>query len=67
MEKDTAVRDSIELVNSKKKNTVMLTEFANTLKDKNSKITTAYKELSDLYRKAVDEIEIKRTNIKSLT
>lgn len=67
MEKDTAVRDSIELVNSKKKNTVMLTEFANTLKDKNSKITTAYKELSDLYRKAVDEIEIKRTTIKSLT
>ena len=57
MEKDTAVRDSIELVNSKKKNTVMLTEFSNTLKDKNSKITTAYKELSDLYRKAVDEIE----------
>jgi|LakMenE01Jun11ns_1017448.scaffolds.fasta_scaffold8359045_1 hypothetical protein len=67
MEKDTAVRDSIELVNLKKKNTVMLTEFANTLKDKNSKITTAYKELSDLYRKAVDEIEIKRTTIKSLT
>jgi len=67
MEKDTAVRDSIELVNSKKKNTVMLTEFSNTLKDKNSKITTAYKELSDLYRKAVDEIEIKRTTIKSLT
>ena len=67
MEKDTAVRDYIELVNSKKKNTVMLTEFANTLKDKNSKITTAYKELSDLYRKAVDEIEIKRTTIKSLT
>lgn len=67
MEKDTAVRDSIELVNLKKKNTVMLTEFANTLKDKNTKITTAYKELSDLYRKAVDEIEIKRTTIKSLT
>lgn len=67
MEKDTAVRDSIELVNLKKKNTVMLTEFSNTLKDKNSKITTAYKELSDLYRKAVDEIEIKRTTIKSLT